>query len=87
MLRKGGSLTSTELLLADGLRARLVCRLRHLFRGGARFAVGAALILTTPIVPGRTVWRGGRFLLMGVGECAAVLGRPVGEYRRLTSPS
>ncbi len=86
LLRKGGSLASTELQLADR-RRRLPCHLKHVVRGSVRIGVGAALIATTPFVSGRTVWHGGRYLLMGVGECSAALGRPIGEYRRSTPSS
>lgn len=81
LLRKGGSLANCDVQMNSG-GARLRQRARHLGRGAARIIVGLGLVASTPFVRGRTVWMGARFLLMGVGECTASVGRPVGEYRR-----
>ncbi len=81
LLRKGGSLANADLQIETGWRSRKA-RARHLTRGSARIVVGVALVLSSPFTPQRTVWFGGRFLLMGMGEFAASLGKPVGEYRR-----
>lgn len=86
LLRKGGSLANCDVQMTSGL-ARLRQRVRHLGRGAARIVVGLGLVASTPFVPGRTVWMGARFLLMGLGECTAAVGRPVGEYRRTNTRS
>ena len=82
LLRKGASLASTQLSLESGFARRTTIRAKHFLKGTLRLTLGVGQILSTPFVPQRSWWYGGRNLFMGLGQIAGAFNGSVQEYRR-----